>query len=99
MSVDPGICGMKARIIVEKRNVSVNVNIESKCSDVKAFSSNLKSLSINEVLKPLSENRIYREAAKFLRHPSCPIPCAVLKAIEVELGLALKKDVHLTFCS
>lgn len=88
---------MKAKIFVEKRGSIINVNIESECDDVKAFLANLKSLDVKDVIKPFVKNRIYEEAAKFIRHPACPIPCAILKAIEVELGLALKRDVHILF--
>ncbi|MBI4316389.1 MAG: hypothetical protein HY679_10665, partial [Chloroflexi bacterium] len=32
-------------------------------------------------------------------HTACPIPAAILKAIEVEVGIALPKDVTITFSS
>lgn len=95
--VEAGACGIKTLIEVEKHDRTISVKIKSACSDVTAFVLSLGPLTISEVLKPIAENRIYKEASNFLRHPSCPIPCAMLKAIEAELGLALKKSVHFTF--
>lgn len=97
--VEPGACGIKTTIKVEKQDHIVSIKVRSECNDVIAFASSLRSLTINEALKPIAKNRIYKEASNFLKHPSCPIPCAVLKAIEAELGLTLKKDVHFTFCN
>jgi hypothetical protein len=36
-----------------------------------------------------------RLAAKHLMHPACPVPSGILKAIEVESGLALPKDASI----
>jgi len=36
-----------------------------------------------------------RLAAEHLVHPACPVPSGILKAIEVESGLALPKDASI----
>ena len=36
-----------------------------------------------------------RLAAEHLAHPACPVPSGILKAIEVESGLALPKDASI----
>ena len=36
-----------------------------------------------------------RLAAEHLVHPACPVPSGILKAIEVEFGLALPKDASI----
>ena len=40
---------------------------------------------------------VYKAASRSTRHFMCPVPVAVLKAIEVEAGLALPKDVSFSF--
>ena len=34
-------------------------------------------------------------AAEHLVHPACPVPSGIIKAIEVEAGLALPKDASI----
>jgi hypothetical protein len=40
---------------------------------------------------------VFREAAKTLLHPACPVPVGIIKAIEMEAGLALPRDVEIRF--
>ncbi len=35
----------------------------------------------------------YRDAMLDMKHVACPVPVAILKAVEAELGFALPKDV------
>ena len=42
-------------------------------------------------------NPVYRAAEKCLKHTACPVPCAILKAAEVEMGLCVPEDVCITF--
>jgi hypothetical protein len=45
----------------------------------------------------MTESVVYQSAARHIRHTACPIPAAILKAIEVEVGIALPQDVTITF--
>ncbi len=45
---------------------------------------------------PINENPIYVCAGQHLPHSACPVPCALIKGLEVASGLGLKKDVHMT---
>lgn len=38
-------------------------------------------------------NRVFQCASACKLHPSCPIPTALIKAVEAELGMAVKKNV------
>ena len=42
-------------------------------------------------------NPVYRSAAKHIKHAACPVMSGILKAIEVEAGLALPCDVRIEF--
>ena len=52
--------------------------------------------------KEMAEIGFFREGpltlrmfAKHCPHPSCPVPAGILKAVEVEAGLALPKDASI----
>lgn len=57
----------------------------------------LQKLDMLDVLKPINKNAIYEKAGRCSLHPGCPVPCGVIKAAEVELGLALMKDIRIVF--
>ena len=42
-------------------------------------------------------NPVYLAAGRHLKHAACPVPAAVLKALEVEAGLNVKKDATIVF--
>ena len=45
----------------------------------------------------VSRNPVYLTAEKSGCHTSCVIPAAVLKAVEVAMGMALPREVRITF--
>jgi hypothetical protein len=99
LDIKPGICGHYARVqaIAHKRR-SVKILIESDCEKITAFSSCLDPLDIKNLFyHPFNKNPIYEQAGRCGLHSACPIPCGVIKAAEVELGLALKRDVVFIF--
>jgi len=42
-------------------------------------------------------NPVYRSAAMHLKHVACPVPMGILKALEVEMGLCVPKEVSIKF--
>jgi len=48
-------------------------------------------------LAGFADNPVYRSAAKHLKHVACPVPSAILKAIETESGMNVPKDVRIEF--
>lgn len=97
--VDPGICGFDAVLEAIGSNGVVKLRIESECECVKELAEILTEVSLQDLMGDhlFTENKVYKNAAKYVRHQSCPIPCAIMKAVEAELGLALKKDVTIKF--
>ena len=51
---------------------------------------------LGELRVPINETAVYRAAAICRLHAACPVPSAILKAIEVSAGLALPADVHVS---
>ena len=99
VDIEAGICGVYARVHAVKRGGrSVEITIESDCKQVIALGESLNHLDIQGLFhRPFNLNPVYEKAGRCHLHPGCPVPCAVIKAAEIELELALKKDVKLTF--
>ncbi len=73
------------------------LSADTNCEMVKKM---LEDIAILDRFAPLTgfqNNPVYRSAAKHLKHVACPVPSGILKALEVEAGLNVKKDVTITF--
>ena len=46
---------------------------------------------------PLTKNPVYQAAQASGCHASCAIPCAVIKAVEVAMGMAVARQVRFSF--
>ncbi len=92
--IDAGICGFQTTCIAAKNgDGTVHLSIESGCKAVMKFAEQLQSVDpMKEVFWRRSLPRIYELAPGCLSHPACPVPVGIIKAIEVEAGLALPKD-------
>jgi hypothetical protein len=96
--VHPGICGFSVTITAEEeKGKKVRVTLETECGMVGKMAGDMALLDMMSAFAGHLNNPVYRSAAKHLRHPACPVPSGILKAIEVELGLALKKDAVIHF--
>ncbi len=97
--VDSGICGFTTVVRVFKtQRQSTEVKLESDCEKIAAFGNQLQKLAMPEILKtPINENPVYKVAGRCNLHASCPVPCGVIKAAEIEMGLALMKNVKIVF--
>mgnify|MGYP006279536353 FL=1 len=108
---DPGICGMPCTIEANKSDEpekskpgkgKVKVNIICDCGRIGTMAGQLKEVDEREVdewdpIKPRGESKICQYAREFHLCAACPIPTAILKAVEAEAGLAIPKDSHIRF--
>lgn len=92
-----GVCGFKASIVVEKLDDRrLEVRISSPCEMVKELGNRLDEIGWKkEFSSEMCNTMVYIQASKCIKHIACPVPAAILKAIEVEAGLALPKDVEI----
>lgn len=95
ITVEPGICDFYCGIQAEREGQrSVRVKILSACEHIQRLAKHLNyAITMKELFSPLSRNPIYIFAERAGCHPSCPIPSGVIKACEVEMEMALPKDV------
>ena len=83
--------------ISKKDRMNMEVKLDTKCQMVNKLGELIGEVNLREALKPHGGNIIYEKAAGTIGHAACPVPMAVLKAIEVEAGMALPRPVNLTF--
>jgi hypothetical protein len=97
--VDAGICGKTTTIdVVSIPGHKVKVSITSDCEGVSKMSEELKELDWMSLWEQEGDGySAYKAASQCTQHFMCPVPVAILKAIEVEVGLALPKDVAFSF--
>jgi len=94
-----GICGMQTHIetqlLVDGQTVSVRV--ESPCAGVMKLVEQLGDVNaFQEITYRREGPRVLQLAPQCLPHPACPVPAALIKAVEVAAGLALPRDATIT---
>lgn len=96
--VDAGVCRMVTRIhAVHQEDMMVRVSIESDCHHILKMSWGLKPINpYTEIESPICESEVYQLANKNLPHAACPVPSAIIKAVEVASDMGIKRDVTIT---
>lgn len=95
VKVEAGVCGFVTEIeALLDDSQKVSLKIESDCPHVMNMAEEYcESEGMMEVFLPFGESPLFKAAKNNLKHSACPVPTAVMKAIEVSCGLALPKDV------
>ncbi len=95
VQTDPGICGLPSTIKSLSEDMqNVKIEIDSKCPDIMKMAEKIKEVNaMQEVFGKIGENAIYTAAKEHCKHVACPVPAAIVKAVEAAAGLALPKDV------
>ena len=95
--INPGICGLLTTVEASKsEGGEVALKITSDCPNIQKIAEELVVIvPFDEIFKRATATKTYELFSKHSPHPSCPVPAGILKAIEVEAGLALPKDATL----
>ena len=64
---------------------------------VSEMNSQLGELEWQDALEPLADSPVYKSTLEHIKHPACPVLVAIVKAIEVEVRVALPRDVVIRF--
>jgi hypothetical protein len=93
--IEAGICGMTTTVTTRGEDMRrVVVEIESECEYISRLAAALTEVDpFREISFKGGDPRTYELAREYCAHAACPVPSGILKAIEVEAGLALPKDV------
>ena len=96
--VKAGACGFTSVIRAEKgAERTIDVTVQSGCAMVQKMAAEIVRLRGRDALTALLANPVYLAAGRHLKHPACPVPAAVLKALEVEAGLNVEKNATIVF--
>ncbi len=101
--IEPGICGLVTAVEVQADaddETELTVKVRSGCESVRNMMKELgNTYDAYEVcLRKPGEGPFYEYAqTHFPVHAFCPVLNGIIKAMEVEAKLALKKDVSIRF--
>jgi hypothetical protein len=76
---------------------SVSITIESECEQICQLNNILGSMALTDIFMAAVRNPVFARAQEARCHATCPVPVAILKCAEAELGMALPRDVSITF--
>ena len=91
--INSGICGFSATVKTQTEGSKVKVSIESDCKAIQDLAAELSEVDpFQEITFRGSGPRSLELGAKHCYHTACPVPVGIIKAVEIEAGLALPKD-------
>ena len=93
-----GICGFTTQVAAHKNETDqVTLSISSECKNIQRLAAVLKEVDpFREFTFRGAGPLTLQLAGKYCAHPGCPVPSGIVKAVEVEAGLALPADAHIT---
>lgn len=98
VSINPGICGFPATVeikTISKRRFELVLATE--CEKLIQLSNQIETLDLVDAFKQAKDSRLYSAVSDCQLHPACPAPVGIIKALEVEAGIALARDVEIRF--
>jgi len=96
--VNSGACGFTVTIKADKgKEKKISVSLDTTCEMVQKMLADIALVDHRVTLTGFRDNPVYLSAAKHLKHVACPVPSAILKAIETEAGMNVPKDARIEF--
>jgi hypothetical protein len=92
-----GVCGFNTKVETQKGNSGeIRVTIESECEAINRLAEDLTEVDPFREFTYRGEGPLtFEAAAKHCSHAACPVPVGIIKAVEIEAGLALPEDVSI----
>lgn len=99
IELNAGACKFITKIDAKcEDGMTVQLNIESTCPNVKELAKNIKGMDVMEAITtPIMDNPMYKQCSEYIIHAACPVPMALVKACEAAGDLCLKKDVTMKY--
>ncbi|WP_236860235.1 DUF6951 family protein [Candidatus Formimonas warabiya] len=96
--IHSGVCGFITTVQAETdSDYQTKLQVESQCPNVKKIIEALGTLNVMNELFRKGQSEILSLSAQHLPHVTCPVPIGMLKALEASAGMALPKDVSISF--
>ena len=91
-----GICGFKTTIQAKSVDDLIRLEIHSDCQAITRLAAQLTEVDpFQEITYRRGGPLTLQASAKYCSHTACPVPVGIIKAVEVEAGLALPQDVNI----
>ena len=98
--IQSGICGFTTEVIARANSRTCTLRITSDCKSIQKLAEALRQVDPFEEITYRGEGPLtLRLAREHCPHPACPVPSGIIKAVEVEAGLALPKDATISVMS
>jgi hypothetical protein len=89
-----GNCGFTTQIETKMNGKTCELQIVSECKAIKKMAEEIKQVNpYQEISFKQSIPLIHEAGVKHCTHAACPVPVSIIKAVEIEAGLALPTDV------
>ncbi|MBE0697167.1 MAG: hypothetical protein IH586_09605 [Anaerolineaceae bacterium] len=95
--VQAGICGFNTTIQTEMVDDICKITIQSDCPAIQRMALDLTQVDpLQEISSRRKVPQTLQMGLKYCTHSACSVPVGIIKAVEVEAGLALPADVTIT---
>ncbi len=91
-----GVCGLTTTVVASTNGTTCKVSIRSQCKNVQRLAAELTEVDPFREISFRGDGPLTLQLArKYCAHAACPVPAGIIKAVEVESGLALPADVNI----
>lgn len=95
-TIHAGICGFTTTVKTQTEGDTIKTALTSECTAIRQLGEHLPDLNpYQEISFHRAVPQTYQMAMKYCAHAACPVPAGIIKALEVEAGLALPADVSI----
>jgi hypothetical protein len=95
--VHAGICGFVTIIQTELQTDTCLISIKSDCPAIQKLAAELTQVDpLQEISSRRKVPQTLQKGLQYCTHAACPVPVGIIKAVEVEAGLALPADVFIS---
>ena len=92
--IHPGNCGFTTTVEAAMDGDTCHLTITSDCKAIQKLAQELTAVNpYQEISFRRNTPTILQMGAKYCTHAACPVPVGIIKAVEVEAGMALPMDV------
>jgi hypothetical protein len=94
--IESGQCGFAAVVLASMTGKVCSISITSDCEAIQKLASELTEVDPYREISFNGEAPLtFDMAAKHCPHAACPVPIGIIKAVEIEAGMAVPADVRI----
>jgi hypothetical protein len=102
LTIDAGVCGFVTTVRAESADggMTVTIDFDTTCPHVAKVRAALAPIDpMVELFRKPHETAVYAALSPHLPHVACPVYAGFLKAVEAAAGMALPRNVSMTFAA